>query len=160
MKNKTLTYVLIVIVAAIWYQVFFRVKNNIMGENEIVQPVTTNQVSLTSIVRDTFILKANYRDPFGEVKRKPVLQHEDQTPPRRNNQRNVRAQQEPWPTMQYFGIVRKTDSKTPLAILKVDGLQLMVRNGEELFNGIYVNHVWRDSVQVRRKKERLVVYRN
>lgn len=160
MKNKTLTYVLLVVVGAIWYQVFFRVKNNLMGENEIVPPVSINQVRLTSIERDTFSLRANYRDPFGEVKKKPLVQNVDHNPAPRNIQRNVQSQKAQWPSMQYFGIVRKTDSKSPLAILKVDGLQLMVRKGEELFNGIYVNQVWRDSVQVRRNKARMTIRRN
>ena len=160
MKNKALTYGLLIVVAAIWYQVFFRVKNNLLGDTELAPPPSTNRAMLTPIARDTFDLKANYQDPFGEGKKRHVSNAPNINPSRPPVRRNVPPREISWPSMQYYGLVRKTNSKTPLAILKVDGLQLMLRKGDELFNGIYINQIWRDSVQVRRKKDHKTLIRN
>lgn len=159
MKNKALTYVLLIVVALIWYQVFFRVKNNLLGEDEILVPNRSGHVALNPVQRDTFLLKANYRDPFGEGKKRGELPQIENNAPQVNVRRNSAPPKTQWPPMEYFGLVRKTDSKTPLAIFKIDGLQMMVRKGDELYNAIYVNQIWRDSIQLRWGKERKTVSR-
>lgn len=159
MKNKALTYALLIVVALIWYQVFFRVKNNLLGEDEVLVPNRSAHVALNPVQRDTFPLKANYRDPFGEEKKRSVLPQAENNAPQVNVRRSSAPPKTQWPPMEYFGLVRKTESKTPLAIFKIDGLQMMVRKGDELYNAIYVNQIWRDSIQLRWGKERKTVSR-
>lgn len=160
MKNKTLTYVLLVVVGLIWYQVFYRVSDNLFGEQELppdpVQPGAAQFV----MERDTFLLKADYRDPFVEDK-KPVISMEE-VPPMRQAPPPVKAvkPKTPWPGITYYGLVRRTSSQDPLAILKVDGLQLMLRRNEEMFNEYILKEIWRDSILVVFKKERKMFYRN
>ncbi len=160
MKNKALTYILLVVVGLIWYQVFYRVSENLFGEDTAV-PDPMNTMSANFVIeRDTFDLLANYRDPFVEDKKPVVLTGMEEPPPAR-----VLTTSKPpkpktqWPPITYFGIVKKTQSKEPLAILKVDGLQLMLRKGEEMFNDIVLKEVWRDSIQVAYKKEKKTFYR-
>jgi len=160
MKNKTLTYILLIAVAAIWYQVFFRVSGNLFGEDEPIIP-TTNQVSnIPTVERDTFDLQANYRDPFGETKKALVVVGEQGALPPQQNRPRQRPPQTVWPPIQYFGMVKKTESKAPLAILKVDGIQLMLRRGEEMFNEIILKEIGRDSIQVLYKREKRTFWRD
>lgn len=159
MKNKALTYVLLLVVGLIWYQVFHRVSDNFFAENtEIPEPISANQGDF-SMERDTFSLQANYRDPFVEergvtpIEQAPVRV----TPPPQPRPVKVKPA---WPPITYFGQVRKTESKNPLAILKVDGMQLMLRKGDEVFNDIFLKEIWRDSIQLTMKKEKKTIYRN
>ena len=160
MKNKTLTYVLLIAVAAIWYQVFFRVTGNLFGEDTpIVQPVD-NASAIPTVERDTFDLQANYRDPFGETKKVVAVVNPEQPPPKVRNTPRPKPPKTVWPPIKYFGMVKKTESQEPLAILKVDGIQLMLRKGEEMFNEITLKEVGRDSIQVVYKREKRVFWRD
>ncbi len=160
MKNKTLTYVLLAVVGIIWYQVFFRVKGSLFGEEEAVPPTVNVASVVPNVERDTFKLNANYRDPFGETKVPIAIPVENARPPVvRNNPRPKRIETQ-WPPIQYFGMIRKTESRNPLAILKVDGIQLMLREGEEMFNEITLKRIERDSILVMYKREKKVFKRN
>ena len=159
MKNKSVTYGLLIVVAIIWYQVFFRVSGSLFGEDEAIAP-PVNQVSVVPMAeRDTFDLQANYRDPFGETKKKAVVVGDDVAPPRQRTPKPL-PPQIVWPPIEYFGLVKKTHSKAPLAILKVDGIQLMLRRGEEMFNEIVLKEIGRDSIQIVYKREKRTFWRN
>ncbi|MDX2362472.1 MAG: hypothetical protein QNK23_16815 [Crocinitomicaceae bacterium] len=160
MKSKALTYGLLIVVALIWYQVFFRVKDGLLGDPQIGEndQLSGPQFSDFSITRDTFDLKVDYRDPFGEteVKSQPTLQNPNVQAP------EVRRPPKPqfvWPPITYLGRVRKTGSRNPLAIVNIDGIQLMVRRGDELYNDIIVKAIGRDSLVVVFKKNKKVLWR-
>lgn len=155
MKNKGVTYALLVVVALIWYNVFFRVKSNLFGEEAAFTPTATAVPSVASIHRDTFSLKANYRDPFSGVAayvETPNPQPQEHVAPQ-----PVMVYEEPWPQIVYYGQVKKTDSKTPLAILKIDGMQFYLRNGESILDNYVIGKIYKDSVEVRHKKKRKVI---
>lgn len=161
MKNKALTYILLIVVGAIWYQVFFRVKGNLMGDEETVMASEQRQQKLPPLERDTVDLKLNYKDPFGitkKVKKNPLLA-DVQNPVPTQHVRHTPKPQFIWPQITYYGQVRKTYSKKPLAILKIDNIQLMMRNGEEVFDGIILKTVSRDSIQVKYKGRIKTFYR-
>jgi hypothetical protein len=157
-KNKALTYGLLIVVALVWYQVFFRVKGNFFGEEEeIVQPITAVN-ELPSLARDTVELNLNYSDPFGLTRRKPSNINFDgaitrpQSPPRQKPQTI-------WPVIKYYGLVKKSNSTKPLAIVSVDGIQLMLRTGDEVFDGIYIVKIERDLIKIRYKKETKEIFK-
>lgn len=152
MKNKTFTYILLIVVAIIWYQVFFRVKDSFYGaetiaKNENVQPISR----FTQLSRDTFELKANYRDPFGSTK---VTSFQQRTSSSTANSNQISSRPKNiirWPSIQYFGMVKKSTSSAPLGILNIDGIKLTGRNGDLLFDDIQIRKITRDSIQIRYK---------
>lgn len=161
MKNKTLTYALLIVVGVIWYNVFFRVKDNIFGENavseESSQPINRN---IPLISKDTFELKVNYSDPFGAAnanwsKLKPV-NIEGGTPKNRVVREKPKMT---WPKIKYFGLVKKTSSSSPLGILNIDGYQFTLRSGDSPYDGITVKRIWRDSVEMKCGKETRIFQR-
>lgn len=159
MKNKTLTYGLLIVVGLIWYQVFYRVSGSLFGEEETLPPPLSQANFMSAVERDTFDLQANYRDPFGESEKVVVVSSENQPPPVVQNKPKPSPQKTIWPPIEYFGMVKRTESKAPLAILKVDGIQLMLRKGEEMFNEITLKEIGRDSIQVVYKRERKTYWR-
>ena len=159
MKNKSFTYIMILVATVVWFVAFKRIKGNLFPETVSIAPPIQPHLSFKSITRDTFDLNADYRDPFGETKKKSIF---DET----NNTSNFNYTPPPievkpsviefvWPSIQYLGMVKKTQSSNPLAIITIDGIQLMGRQGEELFNQMYLTAIKRDSVQIsyRNKKK-------
>ena len=157
MKNKGLTYVLLVVVAFVWYKVFVRVASN-FGNEDFVENSRNKAPSIHVQLRDTFQLLANYRDPFGSSKQEhlQVTQSEIQAPPVNF------VKQKPvdnWPKIQYKGLVRRTDSNNPLALVYIDGNALQMRKGEIIFDGIQIKGVYRDSIVILYQKKKRVFWR-
>jgi hypothetical protein len=160
MKNKGLIYALILVVAAIWYNVFFRVVSNLSGDDADVVAPNETRATFSSIDRDTFSLQANYRDPFGgstvAVNAAPL------DAPIRIAAPVVKPikVKEPWSVIRYKGLVRKTSSSDPLAIIYIDGIQMYMRKGDVAFDGITLKTVHKDSIVVWYKKEKRVFWRD
>lgn len=164
MKNKPLSIVLLLVVGLIWYKVFFRVKNNLFGEDASVsqQGNFSEARILPLIQRDTFAVKANYRDPFSGVL---ASAGRDLFPVPGDNADNDRPLPVPvyrpeqrWPDVVYYGSVRKTGSKVPLAILKIDGMQFYLRSGESILDNYVVKNIYRDSIELLHNKNRKIFY--
>ncbi|MCF8414633.1 MAG: hypothetical protein K9G40_00210 [Crocinitomicaceae bacterium] len=160
MKNKGLIYVLLIVVAVIWYNVFYRVVSN-LNENETTL-LESNAIKPTvkTIDRDTFKINANYRDPFGGTS--VVLNNDlyNESIPEIRLSVPKQKQRIQWPIVEYKGLVRKTDSPNPLAIIYIDGIQLHMRKGESVFDGILLKNIGRDSVVITYKKEKRVFWRD
>lgn len=161
MKNKALTGILLVVVGFIWYKAFFRVKDGFFGDaTEIVAPIQNQTISFANLSRDTFAINLDYRDPFGETKKSYSAE-----PPQTDLQQAQRSVSRPavprvnWPEIVYFGQVRRTTSKDPLAIISIDGYQHTIRKGESLYDGILVKAIGRDSLVVTYAKEKRIFWR-
>lgn len=160
MKNKGLTYLLLLVVGVIWYQVFFRIKSNLEGDDG--PPATGNSFALSDIriKRDTFSLQANYRDPFGgkmsassqadTVKRVKIAAE---------SRPKVYPVEQNWVKIRYYGLIKKTDSKDPLAVLNIDNEQFFLRKGDDVFDGYKIQAIYRDSVLISYGKKSRYFYK-
>tara|TARA_R110002072_G_scaffold303135_1_gene495211 strand:- start:11613 stop:12110 length:498 start_codon:yes stop_codon:yes gene_type:complete len=165
MKGKKWTYFLLILVAVIWYRAFFLIKGNLLNEDiQIVSPNVADK-TFSPVVRDTFLLLANYKDPFGESKsgKRSLLNttfnnNNNKRPPIKSNIKPVSVFK--WPSVKYYGMVKKTASKKALAIVTIDGIQLMGRSGQELFDGFFLKEILRDSVLISNKNRRKYFLRN
>lgn len=155
MKNKALTYLLLIVVAVVWYQVFLRIRSNVAANDEGNLTAARQHTGFIPVQKDTFLLNADYRDPFtGKAKtgQKEMLPE-------------IPAVKEPvkpqfiWPKVSYYGWVRKTDSKDPLCIVNIDGMLLYLRKGDEVFDGIRVTMVDRDFIRLKKGKHQQYFYR-
>lgn len=157
MKNKALTYILLIVVAVIWYQVFLRIKSNVLQDEDNSFSAIQQHSGFQPVKKDTFLLNANYRDPFiGKAKQEPKeFALTDFEPV----QKPVKPQFV-WPKINYYGWVRKTDSKNPLCIVNIDGMLLYLRKGEEIFDGIRILQVNRDFIRLKKGRQEQIFYRN
>lgn len=162
MKNKALTGILLVVVGFIWYKVFFRVKDNLFGEGADVEIPQPQQVQFNAIQRDTFQIDLSYRDPFGETNRNRPVQTAQQNAPQPvvNNRLRQAKPVFQWPNIQYFGQVRRTTSKNPLGIVSIDGFKHHMRKGDQIYDGITVKSIGRDSIVIRYKKKTKTFWRD
>jgi hypothetical protein len=151
MKNKGFTYLLIIVVTIVWYNVFFRIKSNLMGEETIIQPTISTLVGLSSHVRDTFVLNANYRDPFESL---PTQKDENLNSTASsfsvyNAPRTTPVYQ--WPKINYYGIIKQKDSKKSLCIIYFDDVLLNLRQGDSFFDDNFIKAVYKDSIVIQHK---------
>jgi hypothetical protein len=152
--------VLIAVVLLVWYQVFMRVKSNFSNDEVVEQSRTTSNEKLNEIKRDTFTLLANYRDPFGsEAVLNDFTTINPFPEPIPVKIKPLKAQT-PWPKINYFGLVRNTESKTPLGIVEIDGLKMFVRTGDHLFDGLNITKITREEINISYKKEKRNFTRN
>lgn len=159
MKNKRFTYVLLVVVGFIYFKLFVRISSNI-SEDTGIPAGNSDQLQIASIKpKQSFKLKANYADPF---LKKSGLTTTPKTPDGSiNNPASALPPPLPkkekpvvyWPAIKYFGIVQRSSSKKPRALISVDGVMYKIYPNEELFDGLIVKQINREHIQVVYKKE-------
>jgi hypothetical protein len=158
MKNKGFTYLLLIVVAIIWYNVFFRIKENIMGENLPVTDNTTIAKMYKTQPRKEFTLKANYRDPFSSKGSSATIAPTNATPqiPIQPVYKEPKLPPPPkvhhWPKIKYFGTVKNNSSKKALCIVNIDDMLFNLREGESVLDGIVIKKIYRDSLYIQQGK--------
>lgn len=157
MKNKPITYLLVIAVGFIWFKVFVRITSNLRGETLTDQIGEKFEPFQLPLARDTFEIAANYRDPFLTKSIKILKQANIESKPFNKPTPKPTYQ---WPTIKYFGLVKNTKSSKPLAIVKFDQVQLMVREKDQVWTDITIKKIYRDSILMSHGKERKMIYRN
>ena len=133
MKNKKLTYVLFPGAILIWVIVIYRIIAAVgpsdSGETARISPKKFNTEKYT---RDTFELISNYRDPFlGSIAKKPVAQKKTKTKPKKQKKKPEKVE---WPHISYEGIIRNEKSGEEVAVLRIDGMEYLMRKGDVVQN--------------------------
>lgn len=162
MKNKTLTVILVIVVGFIWYKVFFRIKGNLEAESAEQVQLVQQKKAFLAVARDTFNLKADYRDPFGNTKFQSAVVNQAPDEHQQLSERIKPKEKEPtrWPTIKYYGQIRDRASNDPLGIISIDGFKHNMRKGEQVYDGILIRTIGRDSIVIRYKKETKTFWRN
>ena len=164
MKNKRFTYVLIAGVGFIYFKLFVRISSNITDDSGIPAPISDKlQVEHIQPKKD-FRLRANYPDPFlknsgmstNPQPASPAVTENIPTPPPPKKEKPVVY----WPAIKYFGIVQRTSSKKPRALISVDGIMYKIYQNEELFDGLMVKSIQRESIVVAFQKETKTIQLN
>lgn len=136
-----------------------RVKSNFEADDTLPVNTTASVMTRKIVKPDPFRLQANYRDPFTGK-----LASAETAPPTNANQPPVATTVQPpkpkpepviipWPTIKYYGLVRKTTSNDPRTLIAIDGYMYKVKQGEQVLDNIYIQKVTRDYVQIKYRKE-------
>lgn len=133
-KNKKVTYLLIVLVITVWGLIIYRVILAWSGDDEgkAVIPETGKREVFNDYAepKDTAHLMQNYRDPFGLVRPKDTLVRSQ----RAAVGGTVTVKQAPlvmnWDFIRYVGYIRNPGSKALIAMIHVNGQELMLGEGE------------------------------
>ncbi|PWG78042.1 hypothetical protein [Pararcticibacter amylolyticus] len=152
MKNKKMTYVLIVSVAAVWGIIFYRIYTAAAGDEEYVQPAAYSKTTYQSLdeyqLKDTAKLSLNYRDPFSgqaavpepvvaeNQNAKPFIASAPPPPPPVN-----------WSIIHYTGYIVNSGLKRMVAIMNINGKEYMLSEGQKA-EGVTLLKNYRDSVKV------------
>ena len=149
MKNKKLTYFLILLVAGVWGMIIYRVFSAV-GDGDDIKHVAAKPVKEAfndyAIMKDTTKLLLNYRDPFGITSKKDTAI---------KITKNVRPRIKvvtPKPTINwsfitYSGYIRNPATKKLVALVSINGQNMTLSEGETK-NQVKLLKNLRDSIKV------------
>lgn len=160
MKNKRVTYFLLIVVLVIWYKTFSNIFSNIFPEDlsQNVQ-ITPEKIDLSKINRKPFELSVKDDEPFFEQRKNREINSDlKMVAPERINQ--TIKDQVTWPLIEYIGIVSKLESKDPLILLKIDNQPLTIRINEKLFGGINIQYVDENKITLSNRNHKRTYWRN
>lgn len=150
-KNKKLTYLLICLVIAVWSVILYKILFNEPADNGNISLQTT-KISHEPYDRyvekkDTFVLKLNYRDPFGGKSVAAVIPESKV----KTSDFPVPVKPAPlppnWSTIKYTGYIINPKTKKTVSIVAVNGSERMIAEGES-FQGVKLIKNKRDSILV------------
>lgn len=135
----------------IWGTVLYKLFFDKFREQELPDEiVVTAKSNSFSSGQDTFSIVANYRDPFlgnvtasenhgnnSIIKKPAILPIED-----------IVLQ---WPTLIYGGMIKNQQSSKQLALVKVNGKEIILKEGE-MAGSVEIVKIFKDSVEVRMGK--------
>ncbi|MBB6273349.1 hypothetical protein HDF26_003809 [Pedobacter cryoconitis] len=139
MKGKKFTYLLIVCVAGVWGIIFYRIYAGLQQEDGL--PVSTvskgkpEYFKLVNHETDKVVLNLNYRDPFAEILVGMKVVNEPVTPNPVKLLVTPAAMPRPmvnWSAIQYTGYINNPSTKSRIAIIKVNGVEGMLTEGQSL----------------------------
>jgi hypothetical protein len=152
MKNKRLTYLLGIIVLAVWgiviYRIFYAVGGNDDDDMEMAAPVQVKEpYNDFALPKDTTLLLINYRDPFG------LTQFKDTTKKITKNDHHkqlIVASSKPavdWSFIKYSGYIQNPVSKKLIALVTINGKNEMLSEGESKDNVKLVKNM-KDEIKI------------
>lgn len=145
MKNRKLIYFLAPLVVLIWGLIIYKVISGLNDDDSLV-PVFKPFVSEGGKEQiDTFLLDASYRDPFLSTTIK--INRSSESIKALSNRRslsqvnNVPAQ----PDAQYFGIISNSKSKYKVGLIKIQGKDCLLKEGDLTANKLKIIKLYKDS---------------
>ena len=152
MKNKMLTYLLGLIVLAVWGLIIYRVFYAVSGDDDDDSPAVLSKAVKEpyndfNIPKDTTRLLLNYRDPFGLVSFKDTTAT---TVKISHHKVAVPSPLKPgldWNFIQYSGYIQNPGSKKLLALVTINGKNEMLSEGEIKDNVKLLKNM-RDAIKV------------
>lgn len=166
MKNKSLRYILIFSVIFVWgtiaYKIFTYVNSD---DSEIQSQNTIQQKNEQSSATDTFHLVANYRDPF--LGRTTLTNVQNANP---NSQKIIKTEKQKevpkienkvisWPKLTYLGIIVNQKSKNQTGLLKVNGKDFIIHQGN-IVAEMEIVKLYNDSVTVKYSEDIKTIVKN
>jgi hypothetical protein len=140
LKNRKITYLLLVLVAIIWGMIFYRIYSN-FGGNKMVEKKLPHSVGIVKHDQHDTIetLSLNYPDPFlkGEERSSDPssLEFKDPLPSPVSN----------WPQIEYRGLLTSNNNNESTGLLRIQNTDLLVKQGK-VYAAIRIKTLSRDSI--------------
>ena len=154
MKNKPLTYVLLLVVVVVWGMIIYRVFVAVSANDgaDLPQPIAAADKKEApndyAPVKDTTKLMLNYRDPFGAAEDKDTaVIAVNKLIKMPSMAARPFVQPINWGFIRYSGYIVSAGSKKPLAMLSINGRNVTLAEGEQSDNVKLLRNA-KDSVKV------------
>jgi len=149
MKSKKSLYILLAAVVVIWGLIIYRIIANVSFSADILQNFSNTIRPINMQVKlDSFSIQANYRDPFlGKY-----IKKEKKNPVINKGVKKVVKQPiiniiKPKYNVRYKGIIANKASKSALAILTIDGKELLMQKKDK-YKDLTLLSIAKDSVLI------------
>lgn len=163
--KKTTNIVLISIVIGLWGTIIYKyLKNYFSFENTLIHENGKIYSLIKINERDTFSLTNLNRDPFlGKITKKYKPQSVNNNSSIKINNKTIKpiSSKIPTtiPTIQYFGIIKSSNKKDELVILKINNVVQKLRLNSE-YNGVKIKKIFKDSIMISFDKKEIIIKMN
>lgn len=155
MKNKKMTWLLLLSVAAVWGIIFYRIFTAVDSQETLIPKTSFSKSSYESLddykMKDSFRLSLHYRDPFlgGEVKPEKALDITSAAQPGNDFRINspAPAPEVNWLVVRYTGYIVNREMKRIVAIMNINSKEYMLSEGQKA-QGVVIIRNYKDSVKV------------
>lgn len=132
MKNKNITYLLLAVVGLVWGTIIYRFITTLSQENAPIENISYQKIKTPqSLVPDSFILFANYRDPFLGRQFATVNTYNPQTI-RVKPIKNIKKPEVlpvksiiDWSFIRFSGIIKNKNTGKEVALISINGKEQM-----------------------------------
>lgn len=162
MKNKTITYVLLLLVLIIWGTIVYKVFFYSEPTEELYNIDNLNTTKTITDIPDTFSLSLNYVDPFlKESRQSTYIKKENNIISKSKEKKNYHPSSTNrntesnhsigivWPKIKYEGMIKNNTNVT--AIVSINGSSYFLKNGE-IVHDILIQSITNDSIIVSYQK--------
>lgn len=151
MKNKKMTYILVVVVLVIWGLIIRTVISSVSNGDEVV-PVTAAKSAKEpyndyTLPKDTTHLLLNYRDPFGLVKFKDTAEVRVKSISHKSLAAIPLKPAMNWSFIKYSGYIHNPTSRKLIALVNINGKNIMLSEGETKDQVRLIKNM-RDSIKI------------
>ena len=141
LKNKKITYLLIMLVALIWGMIFYKIYSKFGEKKQIERSSPLSVVAIENGLRDSvFTLSLDYPDPFlkgmGQSSETPLVSAAKNT----GNPMIVS-----WPLIEYRGLLTSNSKNESTGLLRIQSSNLLVKQGK-VYAAIKIRTLTRDSI--------------
>lgn len=164
MKNKTITYILSIVVLIIWGTIVYKIFSHSDIESENTNKVNNYSQINDSKTIDTFSLSLSYEDPFlkGTKKIKTTIQDiakSDNKYKQNYIKKKMGSQKREntsivWPSIRYEGMIKSQNMTT--AIVKINNKSYFIQQ-DEIVENVRIQKITQDSIIVEYQQKYKIV---
>jgi hypothetical protein len=157
MKNKKLIYILLPLVLLIWGIIFYKIFTRIDISNNDQASFFKPEKSDTIAKKDTFILIADYRDPFldqpGFVNYKSEKENEEL---KLRTERSMPPPAIQFPDIKYNGLIINAKNKNKIGLFMLNNKYYILKEGETK-EEVLITKLFKDSVFIQFEKHKKTI---
>ncbi len=165
-KKKNINLILIFLVLVLWGTVAYKSVHRYFfsDTNGKIEFANANKINFYHINKDTFNLKIINRDPFLNKESEVVKV----IPPSSNIRKSIIISKPKiikitevvkWPTLSYYGYLKSKEKTEELILVKINNQLYKLRRNTTI-NGLVINKVYNDSIEVTFNKIKKIIYKD
>jgi len=145
MNQKILRYFLFAALAVIWAAVIYRVIKGLAGDDKKIQETFKASKFDYNIPQDSFIITADYPDPF--IPNADLMASENDTLQTVSANNTVKIEKVPIPevNVQFLGMISNPEKKKKVAIISVSGKEYLAAEKEKV-DGVFISEITKEKI--------------
>lgn len=167
-----MTYGLLFIALAVWGGIFYRFFAALNDSNDTNIPMRSQikKIEPLETPQDTFVLLANYKDPFLGRAIPIALNYNNEgsqqvRPIFKNIKKKVQPTPAPipviqvqWPSLKYIGVIQNKNTEKLVGILQVNGQEQMVKTND-MAMGVKILSIHKDTIALTYQNDKKTLYK-
>ena len=147
MKKRKTLYIMLPLVILVWGFVCYQLFSSFFTTPNYAKAEVKQEVKITEIKKETFLLVANYRDPFLGKKARSRIKKTVAGTSERTTVSTVKTTKN-WPSISYKGMIKNNNSEKKVGIFNVNGKEYLIKE-KETVNEITFLSINKSKVSVR-----------